>query len=73
MFLSFKPRNFKYLIALLLCTLLVTPSFSIADHGSASIDRYRMALKVDPDNLTLHYNSVRLKTTSWQRNSSRLL
>ena len=55
MFVLFKPGNLKHLPVLLLCTLLVTPSFSIEADKSASIDRYRQALEVDPDNLTLYY------------------
>ncbi len=53
--LSFKPLALSALIVFLSCTLIVTPAFTIDSNNASSIDRYRQALKVDPDNPTLHY------------------
>lgn len=55
MSLLLKPACLGTGLVLLLCTLLVTPAFAIETDRSTSIDRYRQALKVDPDNPTLHY------------------
>ena len=55
MFLLFKPVSRFTLLVLLLFTLIATPAFTIENDKATSIDRYRQALKVDPDNPTLHY------------------
>ena len=54
--LLFRPARLSIILSLLFCTLLVTPAFTLQAGGTTpAIERYRQALKVDPDNPTLHY------------------
>jgi tetratricopeptide (TPR) repeat protein len=55
MSLLFKPLFLKILPYLLLHTLLVTVIFAAQPDNKIPLDRYQQALRVDPDNPTLHY------------------
>ena len=55
MSLPFKSSRLILSSLLILCIFPITSTFATETNSSTNLERYQQALKVDPDNPTLHY------------------